>query len=70
MAKQGTVAGPVKGNDGVYLLTVNSFTVSGADDMKMLKERLSTTFNMRGNYEAYEALRKEADITDKRYKFY
>jgi len=70
VAKQGTVAGPVKGNDGVYLLTVNSFTVSGADDMKMLKERLSTTFNMRGNYEAYEALRKEADITDKRYKFY
>ncbi len=29
-----------------------------------------TTFEMRGNYEAYEALRKGANIIDKRYKFY
>jgi hypothetical protein len=36
----------------------------------MLRDRLMTTFQMRGSYEAYESLRKEANIVDKRYKFY
>jgi hypothetical protein len=36
----------------------------------MLQERLKMNFQMRGNYEAYEALRKNAEIIDKRYKFY
>ncbi len=70
VATQGTVAGPVKGTNGVYLLTVNSETTSDEEDLKLLQERLKTTFQMRGNYEAYEALRKSANIVDMRYKFY
>jgi peptidyl-prolyl cis-trans isomerase D len=69
-AKQGIVSGPVKGNNGVFMLTVNNVTTAGAQDLKLLKDRLLATFQMRGNYEAYEALRKGANIIDKRYKFY
>lgn len=69
-AKQGEVTGPVKGTNGVYLLVANNIATTQADDVKALQTRLATTFQMRGNYEAYEALRKRANIVDKRYKFY
>lgn len=70
VAEQGVITGPVKGNNGVFLLTVNSFVKADDEDLKLLRERLATTFQMRGTYEAYEALRKDAEIVDKRYKFY
>ena len=69
-AKQGTVSVPVKGNNGVYLIAVNNLTTTYNEDLKLLKDRLMTTFQMRGSFEAYEALRKSANIVDKRYKFY
>jgi peptidyl-prolyl cis-trans isomerase D len=68
--KQGVVAGPVKGNNGVYMIYVNSVTTPPVEDLKLLKDRLLATYQMRGTYEAYEALRKSANIVDKRYKFY
>jgi peptidyl-prolyl cis-trans isomerase D len=70
VAEQGKITGPVKGNNGVFLLTVNNLVIASNEDVKLLKERLSATFQMRGTYEAYEALRKSANIVDKRYKFY
>ncbi|MBN2861842.1 MAG: peptidyl-prolyl cis-trans isomerase, partial [Bacteroidales bacterium] len=69
-AKQGVVAGPVKGNNGVFMVYVNSVTTTPEQDMNMLQDRLMATYQMRGSYEAYEALRKAANIVDKRYKFY
>ncbi len=69
-AKQGVVAGPVKGENGVYMIFVNSLTTKEGEDLKLLQERLMATYQMRGNYEAFEALRKGANIVDKRYKFY
>ena len=69
-SKQGVVSGPVKGSNGVYLLTVNNTTANQAEDIKQLHDRLRSTFQMRGTYEAYDALRKNANIIDKRYKFY
>ncbi|OFY39721.1 MAG: hypothetical protein A2Z69_00975 [Bacteroidetes bacterium RBG_13_44_24] len=69
-ARQGTVAGPVKGENGVYMIFVNSLTTKETEDLKLLRDRLTATYQMRGNYEAFEALRKGADIVDKRYKFY
>jgi peptidyl-prolyl cis-trans isomerase D len=69
-ARQGTVAGPVKGNNGVFMLTVNNITPAKDEDIKLLTDRLRSSFQIRGNYEAYEALRKSANIIDKRYKFY
>jgi peptidyl-prolyl cis-trans isomerase D len=70
VAKQGVVAGPVKGINGVYMLSANNVTPAQGDDLKLLRNRLKTTFQMRGTYEAYDALRKSANILDKRYKFY
>jgi peptidyl-prolyl cis-trans isomerase D len=70
VAKQGVVSGPIKGNNGIYMITVNNITAAQAEDTKLLQDRLKTTFQMRGTYEAYDALRKSANIIDKRYKFY
>lgn len=70
VAEPGIVSGPVKGNNGVFLLTVNSKTEANAEDIELLKGRLTSTFQMRGTYEAYEAIRKKANIIDRRYKFY
>ncbi len=69
-SKQGTVSGPVKGENGVYMLSVNNLASASDQDLNMLRERLTATYQMRGSYEAYEALRKAANIVDKRYKFY
>jgi peptidyl-prolyl cis-trans isomerase D len=69
-AEQGKVEGPVKGINGVYMLTVNNVTPAQEEEAAMLKDRLASTFQMRGTYEAFEALRKKAEIVDQRYKFY
>src|SRR5664280_1858143 len=70
VAKQGVIEGPVKGDNGVFLLVANNITTTPGEDVKLLRNRLKTTFQMRGTYEAYDALRRSANITDKRYKFY
>lgn len=69
-AKQGVVSGPVKGNNGVFMFFVNSITISPEQDLKQIQKNLMASLQMRGGYEAYEALRREAQIVDKRYKFY
>ncbi|HEX2922074.1 MAG TPA: SurA N-terminal domain-containing protein [Bacteroidales bacterium] len=69
-AKQGETEGPVEGTNGVFMFVVNNITPSANEEISVTKERLQSTFEMRGMYEAYEALRKNADITDQRYKFY
>jgi len=70
VAKQGVVSGPVKGSNGVFMLVANNITPTSGEDLKLIHDRLKTTFQMRGTYEAYDALRKNANIIDKRYKFY
>jgi peptidyl-prolyl cis-trans isomerase D len=70
VAEQNVVSGPVKGNNGVYLININNVTTAPNEDIKLLKDRLIATFQMRGTYEAYEALKKGANVIDKRYKFY
>ncbi len=70
VAKQDNLTGPVEGNNGVFMIQVNDVTTTSEEDLELLRERLTATFQMRGNYEAYEALRQGANIVDKRYKFY
>jgi len=69
-AQEGVLSGPVKGLNGVYMFTVNSKTTPPEQDLELLKERLSMTYQMRSSYEVFEALKKGAEIVDKRYKFY
>ncbi|HOS73102.1 MAG TPA: SurA N-terminal domain-containing protein [Bacteroidales bacterium] len=68
--KHGVVAGPVKGSNGVFMFFVNGVTTSDGQDLKHVQENMLISYQMRGGYEAYEALRKSASIVDKRYKFY
>jgi len=70
VAKQGIVTGPVKGINGVFMLAANNVTTSQGETIKSIQNKQKTTFQVRGTYEAYEALRKSANIQDKRYKFY
>jgi peptidyl-prolyl cis-trans isomerase D len=70
VADQNVLNGPVKGNNGVFMINVNNVVTASNEDLKLLKERLTATYQMRGTYEAYEALKKKANVIDKRYKFY
>jgi peptidyl-prolyl cis-trans isomerase D len=70
VGKEGVLSGPVKGINGVYMLEVNNITTPQVGDIKAIQQRMESTFRMRGSYEAYEALKKDASIVDKRYKFY
>jgi peptidyl-prolyl cis-trans isomerase D len=69
-AAQNVVSGPVKGENGVFLFTVNSSTPSAEEDIDAIQQRLASMAQFRGSYEVFEALRKDAKIVDKRYKFY
>jgi peptidyl-prolyl cis-trans isomerase D len=69
-AAQNELTGPVEGLNGVYMLVVNTITPAEQEDVNLLQDRLGSTFQMRGTYEAYEALKKNAEIEDMRYKFY
>jgi peptidyl-prolyl cis-trans isomerase D len=69
-AADGVVTGPVIGNNGVYVLTVNNSAVMTAEEVESVKERLASMMQIRASYEVYEALRKEAGIVDKRYRFF
>lgn len=63
---------PIKGNSSVFVAVVTN--VSGqevqVDDIQMLKMREMSMFNNRVGYEAFNFLKKMADIKDERTKFY
>jgi peptidyl-prolyl cis-trans isomerase D len=66
----GAVEGPVKGLNGVYMFVVNNSVPVENQDAKIMRDRLQSNFQMRGTYEAFDALRNKANVVDKRYKFY
>jgi peptidyl-prolyl cis-trans isomerase D len=70
VAPEGVTTGPVKGNNGVFMLAVYNSTEASEQDLDLLKMNLSYTYQTRGSYEAYEALQSAANIVDQRYKFY
>lgn len=68
---QGILTGPIKGNNGVYVITVTNITnPEETDDLTAILNRLKSIYNSRAGYEAFEALKESANIVDKRYKFY
>jgi len=70
VAEDGKLSGPVKGTNGVYILSVNMSQSNNPEDLAAVKDRLSAMLQIRASYEIFEALRKETPIVDKRYKFY
>jgi len=64
------VSKPVAGTNGVYVVKVTSVTPGTDSDLKADKQRLAASINYRANMVAFEALRENAQVVDKRSKFY
>jgi peptidyl-prolyl cis-trans isomerase D len=67
---QNTLSEPIKGNNGVYVINVTAVNEEPATDVAIEKQRLNGSFEARAGYEAYEALKKKANIKDERSKFF
>jgi len=69
-SEAGVLSKPVEGNNGVYLFTVNNTVPAVTEDSEMVRERLSSGYQMRASYEAFQAIRDRKEVEDLRYKFY
>jgi peptidyl-prolyl cis-trans isomerase D len=64
------VSKPVAGNNGVYVIKATSVTKGTDQDIAAAKQKLTASVSYRTNMYAFEALRENAKIVDKRAKFY
>lgn len=70
-ASEGFLSGPIKGNNGIFIISVNNVNSDGQyQDADLIRNRLAATYEARASFEVFEALKEESDIVDKRYKFY
>jgi len=70
-ADEGFLSGPIKGNNGVFIISVNNvISTEQEQDPEVLRNRLIQTIQARASFEVFEALKEASDIVDKRYKFY
>ena len=60
----------MQGNNGVYVVKVTNVIQGTDQDIAAGKQRFSTSANYRASSLAFEALRENAKIVDKRAKFY
>ncbi|MFA9372184.1 MAG: peptidylprolyl isomerase [Labilibaculum antarcticum] len=72
MLVKGNISSPIKGNQGVYMLVVTNENSDEVTDItvKAFKTRLEQGYQYRTNYQAFQALKDNANVVDKRYKFY
>jgi len=61
---------PITGTNGVYVISVNDIQEPDSTDIENIHTRLVSSFRVRANYEAFEALKKSANIVDSRTRFY
>ena len=63
---------PIEGNQGVYVLMVNSRTNEEVTPEMVQEARTNMTqMNLyRANYQAVQAIIKHGEVKDQRYKFY
>ncbi len=69
-SQTGVLSKPVEGNNGVYVYVVNSTSPSVAEDIKLVSERLTSNYQIRASYEAFEAFKTKKEVVDHRYRFY
>lgn len=67
---EGKISMPIIGNNGVYLAKVTSVTTGNDTNVKAEQTRLDQTLSYTASAQAFEALKKNAKIVDKRSKFY
>jgi len=64
------ISEPIQGINGVYLAKVSAIVKTASDDLKGEKVRLAQALNYRAGSQAFESLKKLAEVEDKRSKFY
>lgn len=66
------LSAPIKGNQGVYLILVNDVKEEALteDAVEAFKARMQQNYQYRTNYQTMQVLRENANVVDKRYKFY
>lgn len=64
------IAGPIQGANNVFVLKVTSITTDETLNVEMQQAQTMMQYQNRATYEAFEALKEEANIVDKRAKFY
>lgn len=67
---EGKISAPVKGNNGVFIAKVTSYTTGTDNDLKAEKNRIAQSLGYRAGTQVFEALKKNTEIVDKRSKFY
>lgn len=68
---QNKLSKPVKGSSGVYMVMVSKFTEAPeTKDYSVARNRISGNLQSRVEYEVFTALQKNADVEDRRAKFY
>lgn len=72
LTEKGKISAPIKGNQGVYMLLVTNVSEDEITDdtLEVFKNRLEQGYQYRTNYQAFQALKDNANVIDKRYKFY
>jgi peptidyl-prolyl cis-trans isomerase D len=72
LIEKGKISTPIEGNQGVYVLMVTNEVTDEITDINVqnFKERLEQGYQYRTNYQAFQALRENANVVDNRYKFY
>ena len=72
LLEQGKISAPIEGNQGVYVIMVNNRTEEEVtpDMVEQTKNGLTQSNMYRANYQAMQALIKNAEVKDTRYKFY
>lgn len=72
LAEQGKISEPIAGNQGVYVIMVNNKTAEEVTPelIDQTKEGMEQANKYRATYQAVQALLKNAEIKDTRYKFY
>ncbi len=68
--EQNILSEPVKGENGVFVLSVNNLTTPEETDIESAQIRLGYSIDSRVSFEGYQALQDKANIKDKRIKFY
>jgi hypothetical protein len=61
---------PIAGRNGVYIIELTSVEGQANQDIEAIKKSLYQNASYRANYQAFETIKENTEIEDKRSKFY
>ena len=72
ISEQGKISEPIEGNQGVFLIMVNNRSQEEVtpEMVQTTKQGMAQANMYRANYQAMQAVMKNGEVKDTRYKFY